>query len=149
MRRCIAPIVDKYTSERLMAQPGSMSRSPQRLGQSGEGKRTARKMYRTGDAAKADVFHYITSAIRNADTRRSDISEPVEFEKPSTITYDAINRIGSFESKFAVLGRYPFANAHTAACVRLATRIFRRIDFMWTFTVASVRARSRAIALLQ
>ena len=36
--------------------------------------RTARKMYRMRDDAKADVFDYINaSTIRNAGTRRSDI----------------------------------------------------------------------------
>ncbi len=78
----------QYTSEqfqRLMADHGvvcSMSRSGnvwdnaamESFFSSLKTERTARRMYRTRDDAKADVFDYIErSTIRNAGTRRSDI----------------------------------------------------------------------------
>src|SRR5262249_3961011 len=40
------------------------------------------------------------------------------------------------------------SNAHTAAWVRFATWIFRKIDFMCTLTVASVMSHVRAMTLL-
>ena len=46
------------------------------------------------------------------------------------------------------LHRPQFSIAQIAACVRLSTRIFRRIDFMWALTVASVTSHVRAITLL-
>jgi putative transposase len=84
----------QYTSEqfqRLMADHGvvcSMSRSGnvwdnaamESFFSSLKTERTARKMYRTRDDAKADVFDYMTSSIilsastiRSVGTRRSDI----------------------------------------------------------------------------
>lgn len=45
--------------------------------------------------------------------------------------------------------KWPFLRAQIAAWVRFATRIFRRIDFMWTFTVASVTEYMRAIILFE
>lgn len=47
----------------------------------------------------------------------------------------------NFVGRMAVLQR-------PAACVRFATWIFCRIDFMWTLTVASVLSDERAITLL-
>src|SRR5689334_13623131 len=40
------------------------------------------------------------------------------------------------------------SSAHTAAWVLFPTRILRRMDFMWTFTVGSVIPQVRAIILL-
>ena len=78
----------QYTSEqfqRLMADHGvvcSMSRSGnvwdnaamESFFSSLKTERTARKVYRSRDEAKVDVFDYVErSTIRNAGTRRSDI----------------------------------------------------------------------------
>jgi putative transposase len=44
--------------------------------------RTARKVYRSRDEAKVDVFDYVErSTIRNAGTRRSVIRVPMEFAR--------------------------------------------------------------------
>jgi len=86
----------QYTSEqfkRVMADHGvvcSMSRSGQCLGQRGDGElllvmkteRTARKMSRTRDDAKADVFDYI-ERFYNPKRRHSTIGylSPMEFAR--------------------------------------------------------------------
>jgi hypothetical protein len=46
------------------------------------------------------------------------------------------------------LAAWPCSLAQIAACVRFPAPIFRRIDFMWTLTVASLTSHVRPITLL-
>jgi putative transposase len=99
MHCCIIPIAAaKYTSEqfqKLMADHGivcSMSRSGnvwdnaaiESFFSSLKTERTARRIYRTRDEAKADVFDYI-ERFYNAKRRHSTIGyrSPMEFEMQS------------------------------------------------------------------
>jgi hypothetical protein len=57
--------------------------------------RTARKLYRTRDEAKADVFDYI-ERFYNPKRRHSTIGylSPVEFESRMKLAWDAVNQTG-------------------------------------------------------
>jgi transposase InsO family protein len=99
----------QYTSEqfqRLMADHGvvcSMSRSGNVWGNAAmesifsllKIKRTTRKMYRTRDDAKADVFDYI-ERFYNPKRRHSTIGylSPMEFERQAGLTQAGVNRTG-------------------------------------------------------
>ena len=60
---------------------------------------TARKTYRTRDAAKADVFDYI-ERFYNAKRRHSTIGykSPMEFEMKAGLAQAAVNRTGCGQS---------------------------------------------------
>ena len=53
-------------------------------------KRTARKLYRSRDEAKADVFDYIERFYN----RHSTIRVPMEFERQAGSTEAGVNRTG-------------------------------------------------------
>jgi putative transposase len=64
--------------------------------------RTARKMYRSRNEAKADVFDYI-ERFYNPKRRHSTIGymSPMEFERQAGLAYAGVNRTGCSSSRDA------------------------------------------------